>query len=495
MPLLHTWSLAIEEQYYLLFPFLAFIIFKYFRKYFTFFIGIITIGSLYLNSLTPSTDKFYRLEFRVWELLIGVLVMILSSNLKIKHLEKIGLPLMLFPIFYFGDEWITFIEPKLIAVVGISMVIFSNTDSSALTKLLRLKAISIIGLSSYSIYLLHQPLFVFFRIYYTQINWKVIQDSYLSNIEIVFALGLTFVLSLVNYNIVEIYFLKRTNYIFLFLFFLLLSAGAIFLSFSNNSNVYSNKIYSYTVEMDKYTANLNNNSCHDINSVDEICSFNPDKNIKVILLGDSHARELGYLLSEKLENYNFEIITGNSCLFVFDKEYFANCSLKSNNKSVKDYVSSQSNAIFIYGGETWAPIYDYLELEINIPRTIYQLLNNQNYLIAIEQIPNFPFNPIQSITSAQKFKNYIGIDYSYWKDEKSNNKQLSVYDNINSDRFYLISPEKKICNNLIQDTCVAAIDDLLFYRDEGHLTIDGVNLFVDEIIYVLELIETLELNK
>ena len=152
MPLLHTWSLAIEEQYYLLFPLFAFIVYKYFKKYFTFFIGLLTLGSIYLNTLSQSSDKFYRLEFRIWELLLGVLVMIISNNLKIKHLEKIGLPLMLIPIFYFDDNWINESEPKIITLIGVSIIIFSNSQSSILTKLLSGKIISLIGLSSYSIY-------------------------------------------------------------------------------------------------------------------------------------------------------------------------------------------------------------------------------------------------------------------------------------------------------------------------------------------------------
>ena len=48
---------------------------------------------------------------------------------------------------------------------GISLIIFSNTDSSILSKVLSFKIISLVGLSSYSIYLLHQPLFALFRIY------------------------------------------------------------------------------------------------------------------------------------------------------------------------------------------------------------------------------------------------------------------------------------------------------------------------------------------
>ena len=99
MPLLHTWSLAIEEQYYLLFPLLLSLFINILRNTLHFLLGLSPYGSLYLNTLTQSTDKFYRLEFRIWELLLGVLVMILSSNFKIKHLEKIGYLLCFFLYF------------------------------------------------------------------------------------------------------------------------------------------------------------------------------------------------------------------------------------------------------------------------------------------------------------------------------------------------------------------------------------------------------------
>ena len=367
MPLLHTWSLAIEEQYYLLFPFLAFIVFKYFRKYFTFFIGIITIGSLYLNSLTQSTDKFYRIEFRVWELLIGVLVMILSSNLKIKHLEKIGLPLMLFPIFYFGDEWITYIEPKLIAVVGISMVIFSNTDSSALTKLLRLKAISIIGLSSYSIYLLHQPLFAFYKSYKLS-NW----ENYLNNstevtaIETSILILITFIGSIILYYLIELKFLQNLLSIKLLKIFV----GVIFMfviminqniEFLYSQNYLPTNILDY-VDNNKETHLDGKGSCH-ISSVDETpirvkdpCFFNPSSQNKVFVIGDSQLNIVN-TLARSTKTYDFSLtqLTIGGCIFQFNLDLQPDRCGGNYRNIYSDKISNIKDSIIIYGGRF--PIY------------------------------------------------------------------------------------------------------------------------------------------
>ena len=89
-PLLHTWSLSIEEQYYIIFPLLFFVIINYFKNKIFLIISVIALLSLvfsqYLTEINPSLN-FYNLLSRSWELLFGTLVFLLEVYKKKKKLQ------------------------------------------------------------------------------------------------------------------------------------------------------------------------------------------------------------------------------------------------------------------------------------------------------------------------------------------------------------------------------------------------------------------------
>ncbi|MGA0563913.1 acyltransferase family protein [Ancylobacter sp. VNQ12] len=175
-PLLHTWSLAVEEQYYLLAPICLFLLWRYGRNA-VFWATLATAGaSLALSEwgwrFAPSAN-FYLTPFRVWELLAGALcglamsgrtplgARVLRPN---EGLAALGLGLIVFAIFGF-DATTPF--PGLYALApvgGAGLIILFAREGTLVARLLSLRVLVGIGLISYSAYLWHQPLLAFARI-------------------------------------------------------------------------------------------------------------------------------------------------------------------------------------------------------------------------------------------------------------------------------------------------------------------------------------------
>jgi len=210
-PFLHTWSLAVEEQYYILFPLMLLIVYRVGKKYALALLAFTLLVSLHFAEWMTADDpsfSFYMLPSRFWELLAGALLAYYqyyypnreSGAFFKRVMPIIGAYLIFYSIFFI--EFNSAHHPGLITIIpvlGSVLVIYFSGKNNLVTKLLSSKAFVGIGLISYSLYLWHYPIFAFSRIAFDslEISYSIL------------LLIITFVLSIFSYYAVERPFRKQ----------------------------------------------------------------------------------------------------------------------------------------------------------------------------------------------------------------------------------------------------------------------------------------------
>ncbi len=168
-PLLHTWSLSVEEQFYLIFPLMMIFIWKRWRGNLIWIFAALAAVSFawsYLELADDPKDAFFLLPARGWELLAGA-ILAMTPTLRFARatretLSSIGLLMVLVPMFLY-DRATLFPGPAALPPV-LGAVLFILAGGSTLAgKLLSAKTMVGVGLISYSLYLWHWPLVVYAR--------------------------------------------------------------------------------------------------------------------------------------------------------------------------------------------------------------------------------------------------------------------------------------------------------------------------------------------
>lgn len=176
-PLLHMWSLAVEEQFYLVFPLLAILLWKRGRGVFftaTILIALTSLIYADIQSLLRPGKAFFDTLGRIWELLVGSMVAIYflrwrkPESLPSKWLSEagssLGLALILWACFQFEQSTPFPGRYALAPTFGAVLIILFATPTTVTGRLLGSRVAVGIGLVSYSAYLWHQPLFAFARV-------------------------------------------------------------------------------------------------------------------------------------------------------------------------------------------------------------------------------------------------------------------------------------------------------------------------------------------
>jgi peptidoglycan/LPS O-acetylase OafA/YrhL len=167
-PLLHTWSLAVEEQFYLLYPALFWFLRSASQRKLVHIVGAIFLlslgASIWALRFAPASD-FYLLPFRAWELMLGAMLAlspIKNSGRTCTALAWSGLALLLFSIFAFSVDTPFPGEYAVLPCIGAACLIYAG-QQTIVGRALSLRPVVFIGLISYSLYLWHWPLLVFAR--------------------------------------------------------------------------------------------------------------------------------------------------------------------------------------------------------------------------------------------------------------------------------------------------------------------------------------------
>ena len=479
-PFLHTWSLSVLGQYYILFPIIFIATFRYLRKYIIHILilgFIISLGIAELGSRNDPSATFFFIHTRIWEFMAGSILAHFeiekSSKNRLKDnnnfLSFFGLLLIFlsFFIFYYFDNLNHPSFVTLIPVIGVCLVIHYSTKDTIVKKILSIKILNIAGLVSYSLYLWHYPLFAFVR------TSGVVTGDITRKILLMVVLVL---LSVLSYYFVEKKF-RNKNLNFKKVLIVLSSVGLIVLI--TNFLIIFNKGYP-----DRFTnlKDINENYVADNFHLSKLRipeestqkkEFDRNK-MKILIIGDSHGEDLHnafFLNKEKFNKYDFAYLP------------FADTrnSNEENEKRKKNNIFLQSDVLVFS--------FRWNENKIDIISKYIEKIENKKIVIISStneyKVHSTAYTLLDKKVLFEKEKfDYYGLKRLYFQNRllHSNsaiNKKLKNFSK--SNKFLFLNREDFMCDVVDQECEYVDKSGNKIFFDYAHYTRQGAKYFGEKI--------------
>ena len=511
-PLLHTWSLAVEEQYYLLFPIFLILAWRFGKNRVFWMIVVMAAISLLLSEWgwrNKATANFYLAPTRAWELFAGSIAAFIVQKRGVQKnnlLAFTGLAAIIFSIFCY-DETTPFPSVyALVPVLGVVLLVLYADKDTFTAKLLGTKGFVGIGLISYSAYLWHQPLFAFARIR--------LLDNPPTTLMAVLSITSVF-LGYLSWKFVEVPFRKKNIYSKKAIS--ILSTSGIFCTLmlgaiGHLQNGFEERFdYSLINLVGMETRKPNTREllgCQekDVTNLDSIfCIVNGrTEEPKLAVFGDSHADVIAMSLNHIGESFvlsslggcapliNVDVARGN-----WDRDVCRNLTLRQ-----LDFVQSNSNIQEVLLVGRWSlytsgnyqsdmknyflttPARQYVKQKTSrevfsdeLQETIKTYQENGLKVSVLLQIPQQFYNPIKAITKTYltgNIENKTLLQIPLTESLKLQNFNRSVIENIRASEpnLRIINLDEYFCDNF---NCRMLNDKSVLYRDEDHLSLTGAH--------------------
>lgn len=507
-PLLHYWSLAVEEQFYLLFAILLFVLqmFKKNRNWFLVILILLIAASFTHSLILPQKESYYLLSTRAWELAAGALLGLYhaphqqpkTSQSQAIILQATALILIIAPIFIFNAQT-SFPGPfAIFPVLGALLFIRYGGVTTQIHKMMTKSGFVLMGTLSYGIYLWHLPILALQRHYFA--------PESLNSFQILASLILIFFLSYATHKLIETPFqkrfppLKNTLSIIAASFTALLLSAYIFSTqglpgrygdiWEITQNTIQNKYGKYE-------------PCHlqEINSKE--CRIGNDTTkIVFALIGDSNAAAPAETFDKiaKQEGISGTLYWRAGCAPLFGYERTGKNCQSPFVQAITD-LPETVKTVFLFGrwplvveeeglskddepsdepsyhkiGET-TPFPGDQTLRNGLTNTIELLKEKDINVVIIFPTPELGFHPLEKILrepDTQPTKDRRLVD-------KRQHETLEILSQILEDtKSSYISPLSKLCT---AQECKTREGDLLIYMDDDHLSPEGAAyVFSDDI--------------
>lgn len=489
-PLLHTWSLAVEEQYYLIFPVFLLLVWRFGRNRVFLSVVVIAAFSLILSEWgwrnRPSAN-FYLAPTRAWELLAGSMCAFWTVGKKQRSnnlLSACGLILIVFAIFHYDKNTPFPSVYTLAPVAGTALIILFSDKTTWVGRLLSARAFVGIGLISYSAYLWHQPIFAFARL-----RSLTEPNLYLMAVLI----GATLLLAWATWRLVEQPFRTHANSILIArrsVFAASGAVGAFFITiglagnFSDGFKLRGSGELSFIDLDERIIANHGLHSDCDgafNNSANCHTSETPD----ILLWGDSFAMHLAHGMLASETNIALQQHTFSACAPVVGmaqirtRDWAQRCINFNNQvmdwlraeKSVRTVVLSSpfsmldaENILIESSGETIEPDEHFIAEALLTTAT--EIRKAGATVIIVSPTPRNDWNTGDCLARSIYFgADETACDFELNVDTKAHSLLRLVSEKVPT--YWL---DEDICKDGV---CNAMLDGVFIYRDEGHLSKEG----------------------
>ena len=522
LPLLHMWSLSVEEQFYFLWPLLLFLSIKYisprYRKSFFLLALLILVGVSEYTARSAAASAYYLIQNRGSELLIGALLSMLIHDKKEMLLAResalamagmLGV-LTLTGLFIWLDESAVFpgLNAALVSVATAAVILNGELRKGLLYRLLSSRGLALLGRLSFSLYLWHWPVLALYRYYFNSINVTGYVICAVLTLLLAYCSWQYFEKPLRYLNVQKKWVLL--GYFVLPVIVLVMVAKDIKRHQGYDSrmpeqarHLYETSIASYDDVTKDVSADSRYQPFQLLPIGDErLLSEKPE----ALLWGDSHAGHFRPFVEELgVENGFYSLYGGaGGCPPFIGVDLIKHgrpetgCT-ETNNQLFEVIKQSEAAVVFLAGrwamytettrseGEKGSRVFlgdssDYAESLENSRRafrqgmevTIQQLIANNKQPVLFEQVPSYDFLPSNCLVKK--------ATYSWMKEKNCNIEQAEVekrqaYANTvikemeaKYSQLTVIRVNEFICRD---GECLSELDAIPLYRDNDHLNIEG----------------------